>query len=166
MSDADGEAIVRILLDHDVDFVVIGASAAILQGVPIAATLDLDVTAATSTANLKRLAAALKEMDARLRVPDPEESVAVVLDARTLAGLSVATLVTRHGPFNLLFAPAGSSSYAELKGRSVEVDPFRMPFRVASIEDLISMKRATGREKDAAHLTILLEHVRSEEGKG
>ncbi|MDQ3954601.1 MAG: hypothetical protein M3285_03520 [Actinomycetota bacterium] len=162
MSDANSEAIVKALVDHGVDFVVIGASAAILQGVPIAATLDLDVTAGTSTPNLKRLAAALKEMDARLRVPYPEESVAVELDARMLAGLSVATLMTRHGPFDLLFAPAGSSSYADLKSRAVEVAPFRLPFRVASIEDLISMKRAAGREKDAAHLTILLDHLRSE----
>ncbi len=161
MSEADSDAIIKVLLDHGVDFVVIGASSAILQGVPIAATLDLDVTAATTKANLKRLETALKELEATLRLPDPEDVVTVNLDARMLSGMPVATMVTRHGPFDLLFAPAGSPAYRELKQRAVEVAPFRMPFKVASIEDLIAMKRATGREKDAAHLTVLLEFLRA-----
>lgn len=86
MTEADSEAILKVLVDHGVDFVVIGASAAILQGVPIAATLDLDVSAASTKANLKRLAAALHELEARLRLPDPDEQVEMPLDARMLAG--------------------------------------------------------------------------------
>jgi len=160
VSEADSEAILKVLLDHGVDFVVIGASAAILQGVPIAATLDLDVTAATTKANLKRLEAALKGLDATLRVPDPDDGVAVNLDAKMLMQMSVVTMLTRYGPFDLLFAPAGSPTYVELKQHAVEVVPFCMPFKVARIEDLISMKRAAGREKDAAHLTVLLEFLR------
>ncbi len=163
MTEADSEAILKVLLDHGVDFVVIGASAAILQGVPIVATLDVDVTVATTKANLKRLEAALKELQATLRLPDPEDVVAVNLDVRMLTQMSVATMLTRFGPFDLLFAPAGSPAYQELKKRAVEVVPFRMPFKVASIEDLIAMKRAAGREKDAAHLSILLEFLRTQE---
>jgi hypothetical protein len=161
VSEADSEPILKVLLAHGVDFVVIGASAAILQGVPISATLDLDVTTATTKANLKRLAAALKELKATLRVPDPAEVIAVDLDARMLSGMSVATMLTRYGPIDLLFAPAGSPAYQDLKQRAVEVVPFRMPFKVARIEDLVAMKRAAGREKDAAHLTVLLEFART-----
>jgi len=135
-----------------------------VQGLPqvkvACATLDLDVTAAPTKVNLKRLEAALKELKATLRVPDPDEVIVVTLDAKMLAGMSVATMVTRYGPFDLLFAPAGSPGYQELKQRAVEVVPFRMPFRVASIEDLIAMKRAAGREKDIVHLTALLEFLR------
>ena len=114
MTEADSEAILKVLLDHGVDFVIIGASAAILQGVPIAATLDLDVTAASTKANLKRLEGALRELDARLRLPDSQDSVRVELDARMLAGLSVVTTMTRFGPFDLLFTPAGSPGFNEL----------------------------------------------------
>ena len=164
MTEADSEAILKVLLDHGVDFVVIGASAAILQGVPIAATFDLDVAAAATKPNLKRLEAALSELDARLRVPDPEDSVAAKLDARMLADLSVVTMMTRFGPFDLLFAPSGAPPYDELRKRAAEVAPFGMILRVASIEDLISMKRAAGREKDTAHLAILLEFLRAADG--
>lgn len=159
MTQADTDAILKVLVDHGVDFVVIGASAAILQGAPIAATLDLDVSAAASERNRKRLADALRELDARLRVPDVDEGVPARLDARMLAAVSVVTMVTRHGPFDLIFAPAGAPSYAELKKRAVEVRPFDVAFKVASIEDLIAMKRAAGREKDAAHLIVLIEHL-------
>lgn len=160
MTDSDSEAILKVLVDHGIDFVVIGASAAILQGVPIAATLDLDVTAASTKANLARLEAALRELEARLRLPDPEEEVEVPLDARMLEELAVVTLTTRFGPFDLLFGPSGAPPYEELKHRAEEVAPFHLALRVASIEDLIAMKRAGGREKDATHLTALLEFLR------
>lgn len=71
------------------------------------------------------------------------------------------TLTTRFGPFDVLFAPSGAPPYEELRRRAAEVAPFRLAFRVASIEDLIAMKRAAGREKDAAHLAVLLEFLRS-----
>lgn len=159
MDSPDERKILEVLVDHGVDFVVIGATAAILQGAPISATLDLDVTAATTKRNLQRLAAALRDLDASLRLPDPDEHVEMLLDARMLETLSVVTLMTRFGPFDVLFAPSGSPAYAELKANAVEVAPFGLLVRVASIEDLISMKRAAGREKDAAHLEVLLEFL-------
>ena len=164
MTESDSEAILKVLVDHRVDFVVIGASAAILQGVPIAATLDLDVTMASTKANLTRLEAALRDLDARLRLPDPEEQVEMPLDARMLAGLSVVTLTTRFGPFDVLFSPSGAPPYEELKQRAAEVAPFHLALRAASIEDLIAMKRAAGREKDAVHVTTLIEYLKETEG--
>lgn len=156
MDRADERKILEVLVDHGVDFVVIGATAAIFQGAPIAATLDLDVSAATTKKNLERLAVALRDLEASLRLPDPDERVEMPLDARMLETLSVVTLMTRFGPFDVLFAPSGSPAYAELKANAVEVAPFGLLVRVASIEDLVSMKKAAGREKDAAHLEVLL----------
>jgi hypothetical protein len=163
---ANEKKILEALVDHGVDFVVIGASAAILQGAPIAATMDLDVTAATTKKNLERLAAALGDMDASLRLPDPEEHVEMPLDARMLGTLSVVTLMTRFGPFDVLFAPIGSPAYPELRANAVEVAPFGLLVRAASIEDLISMKRAAGREKDALHLKVLLQFLDSSRKPG
>ena len=159
MADLDPRKIVLTLLDHGVDFVVIGANAAILQGVAFPTTLDFDITAAVSGANRKRLAAALADLDAKLRLRPDDDPIDAPLDERMLANLSVVTLATRYGPFDVLFEPAGAPSYAELRKNSVEVRAFGVVVRAASIEDIIAMKRAAGREKDVAHLAILLQHL-------
>ena len=164
MDSANERKILEALVDNGVDFVVIGASAAIFQGAPIAATMDLDVTAAITKRNLERLAAALRDLDASLRLPDPEEHVEMPLNARMLETLSVVTLMTRFGPFDVLFAPSGSPAYPELRANAVEVAPFGLLVRVASIEDLITMKRAAGREKDALHLEVLLDFLEETDG--
>ncbi|MGH2755144.1 MAG: hypothetical protein ACRDLB_12010 [Actinomycetota bacterium] len=159
MADFDPRRIVMALLDHGVDFVVIGANAAILQGIAIPATLDFDVTAAVSDANRKRLAQALKELDAKLRLRPGDAPLETPLDERMLAGVSVVTLMTRYGPFDVLFEPAGGPPYKELKKRSVEVRAYGVVVRAASLQDIVAMKRASGREKDLAHLVILLKHL-------
>lgn len=156
MADFNPRRILLTLADHGVDFVVIGASAAILQGAPLPTTLDFDITAATTEANRKRLAAALAAMDAKLRLRDGDEPVEAPLDERVLANLSVVTLMTRYGPFDVLFEPAGGPGYSELRKRSVEVRAYGVVVKTAALEDLIAMKRAAGREKDVAHLAVLL----------
>lgn len=155
----DPARIFQLLSENSVDYVVIGAMAAMLQGAGLAMTLDVDVTAATDTANRERLAAALKDMDAKLRLPDPDDAVEIPLDARMLASASVMTFVTRFGPLDVLFTPAGAPPYEELRTRATEVTRFGVSIRVADVEDVVAMKRATGREKDAAHLTTLVEFL-------
>ncbi|MDQ3659573.1 MAG: hypothetical protein M3454_00630 [Actinomycetota bacterium] len=154
------ERIFQALARHDVDYVVIGAMAATLQGAGLTMTLDVDVTVASSGKNRERLAAALNEMKARLRVTDPEDAVQIPLDARMLARVEVMTFVTSFGPFDVLFAPAGAPPYERLRERAIELTRFGVVIRVANVEDLISMKRATGREKDANHLTTLIEFLK------
>lgn len=161
MADFNPRRIVHALVDHGVDFVVIGASAALLQGVPLTKTLDFDITAAATDRNRRRLAAALTELGAKLRLPG-DEGLEMSLDAKMLRSISVITLITEAGPFDVLFAPSGAPRYEELKARSVEVREYGMVVRVAAIEDLVAMKRAVGREKDAEHLTVLLRHLEEE----
>src|ERR1017187_2341861 len=63
-------------------YVVIGGLAAELRGSPYV-TRDVDVTPARTRENFTRLAAALRELDAKLRIPDMEEPLEVPLDVRT-----------------------------------------------------------------------------------
>lgn len=153
--------IVECLDRHRVSYVVIGGVAAMLQGVPIQETLDVDVVPAGGAKNLKALANALKEMEARLRVPGDPDGIEIPLDERTFRDVSTLTFVTRFGPFDILFEPSGAPAYKDLERRALVLRRFDLDVAVASIEDLIAMKRATGREKDASHLTILLEFVRA-----
>lgn len=158
--------IVECLDRHRVSYVVIGGVAAMLQDVPIAETLDVDVVPERKAKNLKALANALKEMEARLRVPGDPDGVEIPLDERTFRDVSTLTFVTRFGPFDILFEPAGAPAYEDLERRALVLRRFDRDVAVASIDDLIAMKRSTGREKDAAHVTTLVEFMRSRRTMG
>ncbi len=60
--------ILGTLCDHDVDFVVVGGVAAILEGAPVS-TFDLDILHDPSEENHRRLLAALEELNARYADP-------------------------------------------------------------------------------------------------
>src|SRR5687768_14196224 len=66
--DFDPIPILEALRRNDVRFVLIGAAAAVAQGSPIP-TEDVDITPARDRENLERLAAALRELGAKLRTP-------------------------------------------------------------------------------------------------
>jgi hypothetical protein len=148
------EPILELLDEHGVRYVVIGAIAAIAQGYPLN-TGDLDVTPARDPDNLERLAAALKELDARLQVGGDPEGVAFPIDADYLGRADSWTLTTRFGRFDLLFVPAGTRGFDDLRRGSVTVDINGRDVRMAALVDIIRMKEASGRPKDLAQLPAL-----------
>jgi hypothetical protein len=156
------ERIAETLNRHKVKYVVIGGLAALLQGVPLTRTADIDVTPAPDPANKKRLAAALRKLDAKLRAPGLAEQMKIPLDERTFTGMTTMTFVTRFGPLDVSFVPDGTNGYDDLvrNARVLEREGVRIP--VASISDITRSKRAAGREKDAEHMTILMEHLDEE----
>jgi hypothetical protein len=91
------------LTRHGVRFVVIGGIAAIAQGSPLP-TEDVDVTPERTDENLERLASALDEVDARLRV-EGQTAVPFPADARLLGQAEAWTLTTRHGDLDVVFLP-------------------------------------------------------------
>jgi hypothetical protein len=163
----DPVGLLEVLQRHDVRFIVIGAVAAISQGYPLP-TEDFDATPARDPENIERLVEALRELDAKLRTPT--EPVAFPLDSKMLAGAESWTLATSAGPLDLLFAPAGTRGYDDLRREAVEVDlGTGKPALVASLRDVIRMKEAMAREKDRAQLPALrrtLEVIRDRERRG
>lgn len=149
---------------HEVRYVVVGAVAAIAQGYPLT-THDLDVTPARDPDNIERLVGALRDLDAKLRTPN--EPVAFPIDAKMLAGGEAWTLATNAGPLDLVFVPAGTTGYDDLRRDALEVDlGTGSPVLVASLRDVIRMKEASAREKDRAQLPALrrtLEIIRQRE---
>jgi hypothetical protein len=141
--------LLRTLVVHGVDFVVVGGIAMIYQG-SARLTQDLDICFAPSQPNLNVLGAAMIELGARLR--GVAEDVPSVPDGRALRQLSIATFDTREGPIDLLRDPAGAPPYEELRRRADRVDTDGMAILVASLYDLESMKRAAGRPKDRLDL--------------
>lgn len=142
----------RVLLAHEVDFLVIGGIAATLWGSP-SVTRDLDICYSREKPNVERLAAALIEMKATLR--GAPEGVPFILDAKTLAMGDNFTFNTVFGPLDCLGHPAGVGGFEEMKASAVSVDLDNVSVEVASLDDLIRMKRAAGRPKDLAEMEIL-----------
>jgi len=141
----DPEPILRVLDRHDVEFVVIGGIAAILQG-STTITRDFDVCYARGQSNLERLTGALRELDARLR--GVEEPVPFQLDARSLRNGLNFTFATKHGLFACLGDPGAGFDYELLRRNADVTDIDGLKIKVASLDDLIAMNRAAGRNKD------------------
>jgi hypothetical protein len=135
-----------------VRFIVIGGVAMRLQG-SAHVTDDIDISYARDPDNLKLLADALAAYHPRLRgVPD---DLPFLWDAQTLRQGQNFTLQTDIGDIDILGEVAGADAFEKLWERSTEMDLEGVPVRVASVDDLIAMKRAANRPKDQLHLMEL-----------
>jgi hypothetical protein len=139
------EEVVRLLGRHGVEYVLIGGLAAVTHGSPLV-TQDVDLCYRRTTGNLDRLAAALREVHARLRGVDAELPLRV--DGTTLARGDSFTFTTDVGSIDILATPAGTSGYDDLARTAEVFELFGHRVLVASVDDLIRMKRAAGRPKD------------------
>jgi hypothetical protein len=145
-------AVLRALVDGGVDFVIVGGVAVILQAMP-RFTKDLDICYATTEANLDVLGRVLVGLAARLR-GSPEE-VPFIPDARTLRQTQILCLATPAGDVDLLVEPDGAPSYEVLRSRADVMALADREVRVASIEDMLAMKRAAGRPQDLVDVESL-----------
>lgn len=130
-----------------VDYLFIGKSGAILLGYP-ETTQDVDIFLPLSRQNAERVLRALK-------------SLGFELDAATTMSILTGSeiILLKDGPFalDLIHAPDGIENFAAAKKRRVMAGVFP----VASLDDIIASKRATGREKDKSDLARL-EQFKSE----
>lgn len=143
------QEILRLLVEREVDFVVIGGIAGTLHGSG-RATYDLDITYARDVPNLERLASVLQDVDARLSGKGVPPDLPFRLDAETLRRGANLTFTTRLGRFDICGEPAGAPPFEQLRRAAVEMDYEALRIPVASLDDLIAMKRAAGRVKDKA----------------
>jgi len=133
--------VARSFSKHNVEYMFIGKSGAILLGYP-STTQDVDLFPKKDPENGRRIVEALRELAFEIS-SDVEQKI--------IAGVDFVQLKT--GPFDLdlVFAPDGIESFGEAEKRMHFVDIFP----VANIRDIISSKRASGREKDLIDLPLL-----------
>ncbi len=145
-------ALVQALVEGGVDFVIIGGVAVVLQAMP-RFTKDLDICYSTVQDNLDALGSVLVALEARLRgIP---ETVPFVPDGRTLRQTQIMCLTTPAGDIDLLVDPDGAPAYNTLRRRADIMDLGGQSVRVASIEDMLAMKRAAGRPQDVVDVESL-----------
>jgi hypothetical protein len=149
------ERILAVLEAHDVHYVLIGGLAATLRGSPYP-TADVDITPATDRPNLGRLASALRELSARLRVEGRREPVDWPLDERSFDQGTTWTFVTRFGFLDVCLRPGGTQGFADLqRAASAERLTDTLTVSVASLADVIRSKEAAGRDRDLRVLPAL-----------
>jgi len=141
--------LLEILADHGVEYTVIGGVAAQVHG-HRRTTRDLDVIPDPRPENLRRLAAALAELDAH-----PRDLPGGPPDDQLAAAPVVPPLTTRHGQLHILNAVPGAAPYDQLRARALVVDLDGLQITIVGLDDLISMKRAAGRPSDLADLAVL-----------
>jgi predicted nucleotidyltransferase len=149
----DPRELLVVLARHDVDFVVIGGVAVQAHG-HLRTTRDVDIIAAPAPENARRLAAALRELDARNRGVDAEH-LDDPTDPVTFARAASLFLDTRAGMLDVMQDAAGAPPYAELHRRAVEVTLGTLTIRVAGLDDLIALKRAAARPVDLEDIAVL-----------
>lgn len=137
--------LLRALVEHGVDFVVVGGLAGLAHG-SVYPTYDLDVAYARDRENISRMAEALAAVGVTLRGAPPDLPFQV--DARTLENGSNFTFDCQYGSFDILGDVAGISAYEELRSNAEVATIEDVEVRVASLDHLIAMKRAANRPKD------------------
>jgi hypothetical protein len=143
--------ILRTLCRHEVEFILVGGVAAILEGAPVS-TLDLDVVILKSEENLTRLLPALLELDAHYLDLAGRH---LVPDAEKLATFKLHRLVTSSGPLDVMTTIGHGLSYADLIGDTRIFESEGLQVRVLGLETIIRSKEQANRDKDRATLHLL-----------
>jgi hypothetical protein len=146
--------ILRRLQAHRVRFVLVGGLAAKAHGSPTL-TVDIDICYARDRENLERLAAVLGELGARLR--GAPRDLPFHPDRRTLERGDTFTFTTDHGDLDILGTPSGTAGFDDLEANAeAAVLDDDLVVHVASLDDLIRMKRAAGRPKERVELEMIV----------
>jgi predicted nucleotidyltransferase len=154
----DIQAILRELVEGEVDFLLIGGVAVGYHG-HVRATKDVDVVPAPDRDNLKRLAEILKALDARIEgaeefgkeeMPDPLDPGALELGGNWV-------LATRLGRLDVMQWIGDHPLWDELSPQAIEDSIGGLPIKIVGYEDLIWLKKLAGRPEDLVDLQRLRE---------
>lgn len=138
----DTETLLKLLNEHEVDFLIVGASAFPVYGYA-RATLDIDIFIRPETKNAGRTHRALKEFGYDMSDISSDDLLTKKLLIRQY---SVA--VDIH-PF------IKGVTFERVWNNKVEAEYGKTPVFFASLEDLIEMKKAAGRPQDLEDLKYL-----------
>ena len=154
--------LIEVLDRYEVDYLIVGGAAAYAYGAE-RPTKDADCVVHRERTNLDRLAGALQELHARLRVGGMTDAEArtlpVQIDATTLDLAGMSTWMTDAGPFDVLAGledPDGRLvPYEELVVRATLLYGNGFTIRAAALDDIIRAKERANRAKDREALPEL-----------
>ena len=147
------------LHDHHVDFVIVGGVAAALHG-SSRVTFDLDVVPSLTEKSWQAAVDLLWSLGARPRIPESLERIRDIEQVRGWQrdkGMLALNFRTPDGSTEVDLLVSESDRFDVLRERAVQVTLDQRTFFVASIDDLIAMKRHAGRPQDLLDIAQLQE---------
>jgi len=145
------------LVQHDVDFVIIGAYASVVHGATLV-THDVDICCSFTSRNLLKLQKSLAGLHPIHRLTPNE--LPLKLTPVGCCGLKNLYLKTDLGVIDCLGEVLGVGNFAAVKRQSVIVGMEFGKCRVLDLDALIKAKRAMGRPRDR-EAVIQLEAIRA-----
>lgn len=144
-------AILAVLVEHGVDFIVVGGVAGVLHGSPLL-TDDIDILYSLDEGNQRRLLGALQALDAVFR-GDPRQ---LRPGLSHLASRGHKLLSTRLGDCDCLATIEEDSTYEDLLPHAELMRLGDLQVRVLSLRRLIEVKEKLARPKDRLALMHLV----------
>ncbi|MDA0840027.1 MAG: hypothetical protein O3B01_06800 [Planctomycetota bacterium] len=160
MLESYAEQILATLTEAEVEYLVVGGIAAVLQGATVV-TQDIDICYRRTRENVDKLASALLGRNLSLRIG--EDRLPIELDGPFLWNGCNFTLFDDDESLDLLGETSGIGGYDQVIDRAVLMEISGRVIHVLAIADPIETKRAAGRPKDLAVLPILEELKRLQE---
>ncbi len=158
----DFASLIRLLAQHDIEFILVGGAAATAHG-SARLTQDLDIVYRRTPENIARLVACLGPHHPYLR--DAPPGLPFSFDAGTIQGGLNFTLTTDLGALDLFGAIPGGGGYEDLQQDAIELKLFGITCRCLGLRRLIEVKRAAGRPRDLEAIAELQALLDENEGR-
>jgi hypothetical protein len=153
---AELSTLLERLLATDVEFVLVGGLAAVVQGAPIT-TFDVDIVHSRTSENVDRLLEFLVDVGARYRNrPGPP----LPPSRNALLGPGHSLFMTNLGPLDALGAIEGGADYNRLRPLSLVITMAGRSLHVLSLETIVAFKKMSTDAKDQLRLPVLEEVLR------
>lgn len=142
----DLSKLLKLLLEEEIDFVLIGGFAAVVYGSTLV-TQDLDVCLGITDKSVEQLRKALSPFNPKHRM-NPKYKPSFLDEPKSIDNLRNIYLETDLGILDILSETLPAGDFESLASRAIEVPLYGFKCKVISIDDLILVKETMKRPKD------------------
>ncbi len=157
----DLSKLLKILLENEINFVLIGGFAAVVHGSTLV-TQDLDICSAMTLESIEKLRFVLKDLNPTHRM-NRKANLSFLEHPKSIEGLKNIYLETDLGVLDILSATSPVGDFETIKKNAIEISLYGFICKVISIDDLIKVKETMKRPKDL-QAVIELKKIKEFEG--
>ena len=154
------EPLLRAFSENHINYLIVGGVAVNLHGYP-RFTNDLDILLTLDPENLDKMVTMMESMGYQQRLPIGIQELYDEQKARAFIeekGLTAYSFIhDKYPQFNVDVLVAESIDFEKFSEHTMRAEVWNIDVPVVSIDDLIAMKKNSGREKDVQDVVALLE---------